>query len=144
MLLLPSAVPGLAAPPPATLVPVVSIYWSDGDSGRLNGEGFRLANVDAPETGGTGTRGGARCAAEQALGYRAKAYMVELTRTAVLRVVTYYGTDRYGRHVVDLTADGQRVDQLALAEDHLAPWPHRGHRALAKKPQWCRRARSVD
>lgn len=29
-----------------------SVYWSDGDSGRLGSLKFRLANIDAPETGG--------------------------------------------------------------------------------------------
>jgi len=28
-----------------------NIYWSDGESGRLNGLIFRLANIEAPETG---------------------------------------------------------------------------------------------
>ena len=51
---------------------VNEIYWSDGDSGRINGMKFRLANVDAPETGGVGARGGAKCEAERVLGYIAK------------------------------------------------------------------------
>ena len=34
---------------------ITSIYWSDADSGRLNGSiKFRLNSVDAPETGGVG------------------------------------------------------------------------------------------
>lgn len=37
-----------------------SIYWSDGDSGRLGKLKFRLANIDAPETGSLKQRGGAK------------------------------------------------------------------------------------
>ena len=36
-----------------------SVYWSDGDSGRLGSLKFRLANIDAPETGSLKQRGGA-------------------------------------------------------------------------------------
>ena len=57
------------------------IYWSDGDSGRIDGMPFRLADIDAPETGGEGARGGAKCESERELGFAAKAWVVELTRT---------------------------------------------------------------
>ncbi len=127
-----------AAEPPSSLVPVTSIYWSDGDSGKLNGEGFRLANVDAPETGRVGASGGAKCESERNWAYEAKSFMVRLTRNATLRVSNYYGTDRYGRHVLELTVDGERLSQQGLASRHLAPWPHEEQRALAAKPRWCR------
>ena len=45
-----------------------SIYWSDADSGRLGKLKFRLANVDAPETGSMKQRGGAKCEYERELG----------------------------------------------------------------------------
>jgi len=114
-----------------------TIYWSDGDSGRLNGEKFRLANIDAPETGGVGARGGARCEAERALGFEAKAYMVALTRQADLKITASYGKDRYDRLVIDLSANGQDVARSGLAAGHLADWPHKGRRALQAKPDWC-------
>ena len=58
-----------------------TVYWSDGDSGRLSdGTKFRLHGVDAPETGSMKQRGGAKCEAERELGYDAKAAAVELTR----------------------------------------------------------------
>ena len=50
-----------------------TIYWSDGDSGRLGELKFRLANIDAPETRSLKQRGGAKCEAERAIGYEAKA-----------------------------------------------------------------------
>ena len=113
------------------------IYWSDGDSGRIDGMKFRLANVDAPETGGVGARGGAKCEAERVLGYIAKEYMVDLTSGEPLEIATSYGEDRYGRMVVDLSVDGLDVAQAAVDDGQLAPWPHKGRRALSKKPDWC-------
>lgn len=114
-----------------------SIYWSDGDSGRLNGIPFRLANVDAPETGGVGARGGAKCEEERALGYEAKAYIVELTRGASLVIERDYGKDRYDRLVIDLSANGRDVGAAGIAAGHLRSWPHENGRALSPKPDWC-------
>lgn len=113
------------------------IYWSDGDSGRLNGIAFRLANVDAPETGGVGARGGAKCEAERALGFEAKAFILELTRGAQLVIETDYGKDRYDRLVIDLSANGKDVAAAGVAAGHLKPWLHKNGRALASKPDWC-------
>ena len=114
-----------------------SIYWSDGDSGRIDGMKFRLANVDAPETGGVGARGGAKCEAERVIGYDAKAFMVELTREADLVITSNSGPDRYGREVITLSANGQDVARAGIAAGHLGEWPHKGRRALTKKPDWC-------
>ena len=100
---------------------------------------FRLANVDAPETGGVGARGGAKCESERDLGYDAKAFMVELTRSAELVITSSAGPDRYEREVITLSADGRDVAEAGKAAGHLGDWPHRGRRALAKKPDWCQR-----
>lgn len=117
---------------------VSSIYWSDGDSGRIDGQAFRLANVDAPETGGVGAAiGPAMCEAERGLGFDAKAFMVELTRDATLTVRADYGLDRLDRRVVDLSADGVDVAEAGVSSGHLRPWPHDRGRALAQKPDWC-------
>ena len=113
------------------------IYWSDGDSGRIEGGKFRLANVDAPETGGVGARGGAKCEYERELGFDAKAFMVELTRDAELVITSNSGPDRYDREVITLSANGQDVGDAGKAAGHLGDWPHRGRRALTKKPDWC-------
>jgi len=61
---------------------IKSIYWSDGDSGRINGSlKFRLNDIDAPETGGVGAAvGGAKCEAERAKGYESKAWAVAFTK----------------------------------------------------------------
>lgn len=114
-----------------------SIYWSDADSGRLGELKFRIANKDAPETGSLKQRGGAKCEAERALGYEAKAYMVGFTKGKEIRIARDYGEDRYGRLVVDLTADGQDVGDAGEAAGHLRDWPHKKGRALAPKPDWC-------
>ncbi|MEQ3746089.1 MAG: thermonuclease family protein [Henriciella sp.] len=117
--------------------PSASIYWSDGDSGRIDGMKFRLANVDAPETGGVGARGGAKCEAERALGFEAKAFMVELTRNANLVITSNQGPDRYEREVVTLSVNGEDIGSLGIEAGHLGAWPHRGRRALEAKPDWC-------
>nr|WP_070961486.1 thermonuclease family protein [Hyphomonas sp. Mor2] len=114
-----------------------SIYWSDGDSGRIDGMKFRLADVDAPETGGVGARGGAKCEAEREIGFDAKAFMVELTRDAELVITSNSGPDRYERDVITLSANGVDVGQAGIEAGHLGPWPHKGRRALTKKPDWC-------
>lgn len=114
-----------------------SIYWSDGDSGRLDGLKFRLANIDAPETGSLKQRGGAKCETEREIGYVAKAFLVEFTRGKNVRVIRDYGKDRYGRLVVDLSANGVDVAQAGIDAGHLKAWPHRKGRQLIKKPDWC-------
>lgn len=114
-----------------------SIYWSDGDSGRIGSTKFRLANVDAPETGGVGAYGGAKCEYERTLGFDAKAYMVELSRGGAVSISVSYDEDRYGRLVVDLEIDGQDIATNGMEAGHLRPWPHDNGRALAPKPDWC-------
>ena len=119
--------------------PATPIYWSDGDSGRIDGMDFRLADVDAPETGGVGAAiGGAECERERALGFEAKAFMVALTRTPALRITHREAADRYGRVVLSLSADGQDVARAGLDAGMLRPWPHDGDRPLSDKPDWCR------
>ena len=116
-----------------------SIYWSDGDSGRLGKLKFRLANIDAPETGSMKQRGGAKCEAEREIGFEAKEFIVEFTRGKEINITRDYGEDRYERLVVDLSADGVDVAQAAIAAGHLRPWPHKKGRAQSPKPDWCAR-----
>ena len=114
-----------------------SIYWSDGDSGRLGKLKFRLANIDAPETGSMKQRGGAKCEYERELGYDAKAYIVGFTKYKAIRIVRDYGEDRYGRLVVDLEADGSDVAKAGVNAGHLRDWLHIKGRAQYPKPDWC-------
>ena len=114
-----------------------SIYWSDGDSGRLGKLKFRLANIDAPETGSMKQRGGAKCEYEREIGYEAKAYIVGFTKDKTIRVIRDYGEDRYGRLVVDLEADGTNVATAGVEAGHLKDWLHIKGRAQYPKPDWC-------
>ena len=114
-----------------------SIYWSDGDSGKVGETKFRLANIDAPETRSMKQPGGAKCEAEREIGFDAKEFIVEFTRGKEIRIVRDYGDDRYERLVVDLTADGVDVAQAAVDAGHLRPWPHKNGRAQTDKPDWC-------
>lgn len=120
-------------------VEITSIYWSDGDSGRINGTlKFRLNDIDAPETGGVGAAiGGAKCELERERGYEAKAWVVEFTRDADLSVSKTYDTDRHGRVVIDLTVGGEDIGGAGVGAGHYQPWPHDGKKALARRPVWC-------
>lgn len=114
-----------------------SVYWSDGDSGRIDGKPFRLSNVDAPEKGGVGAQGGAKCQRERERAVQAKEFIVELTRGAEVRISKSYGMDRYDREVVDISVNGEDLAELGIAAGVYKPWPHRGQEALSRKPDWC-------
>lgn len=119
---------------------ITEIYWSDADSGRINGERFRLSDVDAPETGGVGAAiGPAQCEKERERGFEAKEFVVQLTRNKDLRISHTYGFDKMPepRLLIDLTADGEDVAQSGIDAGFLRPWPHDGTKALAPKPNWC-------
>ena len=124
-----------AAPGGTARFDTSSVYWSDGDSGRLaDGTKFRLHGVDAPETGSIDWYSGAKCEHERELGYEAKAYVRELTRDRILTVSHDYGPDRYGRQVVDLAVDGQDLAALLVAAGTHKLWDYDGGDS---KPDWC-------
>lgn len=128
-------VPGAALRPGER---VRDIYWSDGDSGRINGVPFRLSDVDAPETGGVGAAvGGAKCERERELGFAAKAFVVEETRAGQIVVGAVVDVDRYDRVVVTLLDDDRDLGDLAVAAGHLRPWRWRNGRAVDPRPKWC-------
>tara|TARA_R110000787_G_scaffold8341_3_gene27856 strand:+ start:3503 stop:3979 length:477 start_codon:yes stop_codon:yes gene_type:complete len=112
-----------------------SVYWSDGDSGRLpDGTKFRLHDVDSPETGSLRQRGGAKCESERELGYIAKEAAVELTRDGAIVISHAYGPDRYGRQVVDLEVGGMDVAQALISGGTHRAWDYDGGQ---DKPDWC-------
>jgi endonuclease YncB( thermonuclease family) len=138
LLLIPALIFAAACVSPASGAdPVKSIYWSDGDSGRADGVDFRLADVDAPETGGVGARGGAKCEAERELGFRAKAFIVEATKGKPLSIVFNGEIDGFGRRVANIAAAGKDVGQLGIEAGHLRPYVFEGKRATMPKPNWC-------
>ena len=60
-----------------------------------------------------------------------------LTRDVKLSIAADYGPDKYDRLVIDLSAAGVDVGSSGIEAGHLKPWPHKGRRALVKKPDWC-------
>lgn len=121
---------------PAPERPVIAIRWADGDSGEIDGRRFRLADVDAPETGPVESEHGARCEGERQLGVQAKSFMQEQTRTGML-AYRELEEDRYGRMIIELTVDGADLIRLGLDAGYLQSWPHFNGRALSSKPDWC-------
>lgn len=118
----------------------LTVYWSDGDSGRLSdGTKFRLHGIDSPETGSLKQRGGAKCESERALGFEAKEAALELTRGETVRVSENLGPDRYERTVVHLELDGKDVAALLVAGGTHKTWDYDGRE---KKPDWCAGAAS--
>ncbi len=125
--------------PHSQAVTIDSIYWSDGDSGRINGSlKFRLNDIDAPETGGVGAAiGGAKCETERAKGFESKAWVVAFTRDTELIITRTHGQDHYERLIIDLASNGQDVGQMGLKSGHYQAWPHDGKKALSERPMWC-------
>ena len=119
----------------ATQSEALTVYWSDGDSGRLSdGTKFRLHGIDSPETGSMKQRGGAKCEFERVLGFEAKEAALELTRGKTVRVSEMCGEDRYERTVVSLEINGKDVAaQLVTGGTHQT-WDYDGRQ---KKPDWC-------
>lgn len=123
-----------------TEAPKLTVYWSDGDSGRLSdGTKFRLHGIDAPETGSMKQRGGAKCEHERVLGFEAKEAALELTRGREVIVSDVRDTDRYGRTVVRLDLGGKDLASLLVAGGTHAAWDYDGRQ---KKPDWCAAAAS--
>ena len=133
------AVKDARAQTPHALPEITSIYWSDADSGRINGSiKFRLNSVDAPETGGVGAAiGGAKCELERERGYSSKEWIVGATKDADVSIANEYGFDKYDRLIVDLNLVGKDLGELGVQLGYLRPWPHKRTKALSKKPNWC-------
>lgn len=122
---------------PVNAKSVKSIHWKDGDSGVANGVEFRLADVDAPETGGVGSPGGAKCEAERALGKTAKEFIVAATKGHNL-IISFNGeVDKWARKVATVTVDGKDLGGIGIAAGHLRPYVFNGNRSTMPKPKWC-------
>lgn len=70
----------------------------------------------------------------------AREWVEELTRyTSRLRITSAASYDRMERPrlLIDLAIDGVDVGRAGIEAGHLAPRPHEGARALARKPNWC-------
>jgi endonuclease YncB( thermonuclease family) len=134
-----SQAPAASASTAATEIPL-TVYWSDGDSGRLSdGTKFRLHGIDSPETGSMKQRGGAKCESERALGFEAKEAALEMTRGKEVTISEMRGTDRYERTVVRLELDGKDLAALLVAGGTHKTWDYDGRET---KPDWCAGAAS--
>jgi endonuclease YncB( thermonuclease family) len=127
--------PPAASAAAAATEAALTVYWSDGDSGRLSdGTKFRLHGIDAPETGSMKQRGGAKCESERALGFEAREAALELTRGKQVTVSEVHGTDRYERTVLRLDLEGADLAALLVAGGTHRTWDYDGRE---KKPDWC-------
>jgi endonuclease YncB( thermonuclease family) len=100
----------------------------DGDTiaDNATGKRYRLANIDAPETGDN-----AKCFREQAQGEAAKWFAIRTVRTSkAVTVRNTFRTDRFGRRIAFVYVDGQDLGQKLVEEGFAVPW--RGRRK-----RWC-------
>lgn len=105
------------------------LSWIDGDTGRLSdGTKFRLHGIDAPETHRP------RCTAEAQLGALARAAAETLSATGPVRVTRRWYTDRYGRLVIDLEANGRDVASALVENGYAQTWDYDGGEP---QPSWC-------
>ncbi len=98
----------------------------DGDTFYLAGEKIRIADIDAPETGG------ARCAAEAELGARATRRLRELLNQGPFELRGYQSRDRdqYGRQLRVIVRDGRSLGDTLIAEGLARRWN-------GKRRSWC-------
>jgi len=98
----------------------------DGDTFQYRGDRIRIADIDAPETGG------AKCASERALGDRARHRLAELLSAGDFRLTAFGSRDRdqYGRALRVVYQGGQSVGTVLVSEGLARPWEGR------RRP-WC-------
>jgi micrococcal nuclease len=98
----------------------------DGDTFVLGGEKIRIADIDAPETGG------AKCASEAELGGRATRRLRELLNAGPFELQGYQSRDRdrYGRRLRVVMRDGRSVGDTLIAEGLARRWN-------GKRRPWC-------
>jgi micrococcal nuclease len=98
----------------------------DGDTFVITGEKIRVADIDAPETGG------AQCASEATLGARASARLRELLNEGAFELRSYESrdTDRYGRKLRVVVRDGKSLGDTLIAEGLARRWS-------GKRMPWC-------
>lgn len=112
-----------AAASAAVLCPAPQVH--DGDGLRCNGEKIRIANIDAPEVIGSpkchGPRRPRSAWCDYALGEQARQALAGVLSG---RKVTFVrtGTDRYGRTLALVYADGINVGAWLVDRGLARPW----------------------
>lgn len=98
----------------------------DGDTFFFAGEKIRIADIDAPETGG------AQCASEAELGKRATSRLRELLNEGAFELRNYRSrdTDQYGRKLRVVMRDGRSLGDTLVAEGLARRWNGR-------RMPWC-------
>ena len=98
----------------------------DGDTFYLMGDKIRIADIDAPETGG------ARCSYESQLGNRATRRLRELLNAGPFELQSYKSrdTDRYGRKLRVVMRDGKSLGDILITEGLARRWNGR-------REPWC-------
>lgn len=110
---------------PAWLVFAQIVVIIDGDTLKLDGERVRLIGVDAPEIFH------AHCEEELRRGHAARAFLVTLTQGRTL-ALQRSGTDRYGRTLATVFAEGIDLNAAMIESGHARIWrKHNG--------DWCGR-----
>ena len=100
----------------------------DGDTidDLATGVRYRLANIDAPETGDS-----AKCFNERVLGDAAKCAAIRRMRAATqVAVRRTWRTDRFGRRVAFVLVDGQDLGDILVARGLARPW-------IGWRRNWC-------
>ena len=102
----------------------------DGDTVAIDGVSVRLQAIDTPETHRS------RCDNERALGLAAKARLIALLDG---KTVTYTanGTDRYGRTLGNVYANGVDAGKQLLDEGLALPWRPGPQAKAARLAAWC-------
>lgn len=115
-----------AFPQEPTLIALPFVLDGDTIDDLATGIRYRLANIDAPETGDL-----AKCATERHAGEDAKLAATACVHAAkVVAVRKTWRTDRFGRRVAFVLIDGRDLGERLMASGLAAPW--RGRRV-----QWC-------
>jgi endonuclease YncB( thermonuclease family) len=97
----------------------------DGDTFWFQGQKYRIADIDTPETQGPA------CTAEGALGARATQRLHALLNAGAFSLERGdRETDRYGRALRVVTRDGQSIGGQLVAEGLARPWDGARH-------PWC-------
>jgi endonuclease YncB( thermonuclease family) len=97
----------------------------DGDTFWFQGQKYRIADIDTPETHGPA------CTAEGALGARATQRLHALLNAGAFSLERGdRETDRYGRALRVVTRDGQSIGGQLVAEGLARPWDGARH-------PWC-------
>ncbi len=98
----------------------------DGDTIKAPyGVTYRLLGFDTPETHF------AKCDAERELGLAAKQRLEQLLATSEVKVLENGKTDRYGRSLANLTANGRDVGEILIGEGLARPYNGK------KRAGWC-------